>query len=246
MQISLDVVDLLQLQEIWSKRPIVTAFTRLEPRSPRLPSRYDFAIEDLLPRLARLKRSPVWLMRRSQPSDPARMPLCELSDELLTELYPEAESPRQQRQFLFTSAYARFVVAHYRDAITETTSALHTLACARQCRAADFLNHANWPEQGAEEWIPADITDEIRDLDGRYDPAQPGAPATFVIADDFWPLLTKAVPEDIEMAAQLGCVEGEADCGEALRRRLGSLVGLAHTWYRSPSVVGLCYQVHDE
>lgn len=245
MQISLDVVDLLQLQEIWSKRPIVTAFTRLEPRLFRLPSQYAFNIEDLLPRLARLKRSPVWLIRRSQPSDPARLPLCEFTDELLAELYPEATSPAQQRQLLFNSAYCRFVVACYRDTVADTASALQTLAQARRCQAADFLDRFNLPEQGAAEWIPADITDDIRSLDGRYEASEPGAPATFVVADDFWPLLTKAVPEDIEAAAQLGCADNEADCNDAVRRRLEKLVEVANDWYRSPSVVGLCYQVRD-
>src|SRR5215216_8179413 len=103
MRISLDVVDLLQLQEIWSRRPIVTAFTRLETRPSMRPSPDSFKIEDLLPRLSRLKRSPVWLSRRSNPiiTDPARIPLGDLSDEYLQEMYPEAESPVAKRNALF-------------------------------------------------------------------------------------------------------------------------------------------------
>ena len=55
MLVALDIVDLLQLQEIWSKRPIVTAFTRLEIRPPAVLSDADFSIGELLPRLARLR-----------------------------------------------------------------------------------------------------------------------------------------------------------------------------------------------
>ncbi|MEZ4669066.1 MAG: hypothetical protein R3E39_14260 [Anaerolineae bacterium] len=245
MQISLDVVDLLQLQEIWSKRPIVTAFTRLEPRSPYIACRCDFNIDDLMPRLARLKRSPVWLAHRKQPSDPARIPMCELSDDMLVELYPEADSPAIQRHILFTSAYCRFVISSYRDEVFDTAAALHSLAQARRCQPADYLSRTNLPDEGGAEWIPADITDEIRGLDGRYNPEEPGAPATFVVSDDFWPLLTKAEPDDISAAVNMGCDDNETECRELMKGRLEKLIELAHDWYRSPSVVGLCYLVND-
>src|SRR6476469_7167212 len=115
MRISLDVVDMLQLQEIWSRRPIMTAFTRLETRPALRPSDTNFTVEDLVPRLSRLKRSPAWLSRRNSPSmsDPARIPLGDLSDEYLLELYPEVESPAAKRYSLFLSVYNCYLVAHY-------------------------------------------------------------------------------------------------------------------------------------
>src|SRR5215470_12603372 len=115
MQIHLDVVDLLQLHEVWSKRLIVTAFTRLEPRATPVSGLIDFNINELMPRLARLKHSEVWQIKSTnRDKDPARLPMSDLSEDYLSEMYPEAPSAADQRQFLFSSAYNRFVVAHYR------------------------------------------------------------------------------------------------------------------------------------
>src|SRR5690349_10881934 len=109
MQIILDVVDLLQLHEIWSRRPVVTAFTRLEGRQTALPCEVDFNVDQLLPRLARLKHSPTWRMNKANvTNDPARIPLRDLSEDYLSELYPEVDSAAVMRQALFTSAYNRF------------------------------------------------------------------------------------------------------------------------------------------
>ncbi|MBI1277234.1 MAG: hypothetical protein GC179_03805 [Anaerolineaceae bacterium] len=244
MQISLDVVDLLQLQEIWSRRPIVTAFTRLETRSALRPSPDTFKIEDLLPRLSRLKRSPAWLSRRSAPTitDPARIPLGDLSDDYLLEMYPEAESAAVKRSTLFLSVYNCYLVAHYDQSVTYTAAALQLLARVRHLDSSSILDSENLPAQGSPEWIPLNITDEIRSLDDRYDAAEPGAPAAYVVAEDFWPLLLKAASEDFESAAKLAQESADTQFCDVLLQVLTDLSALAHTWYRSPSVVGLCYR----
>ncbi len=244
MRISLDVVDLLQLQEIWSRRPIVTAFTRLEERPTIRPSLETFNVDDLLPRLSRLKRSPAWLSRRgiSLIHDPALVPIGDLSEDQLMELYPEAASPAEKRTVLFESAYNCYLVARYNQPVIPTAAALQLLARVRHVNNIDPLDSSNLPAEGSPEWIPLNITDEIRSLDDRYDTAEPGAPATYVVADDFWSLLLKAVPEDVEAVAQLALESSDAAFCQALREALNDLITLAHTWYRSPSVVGLAYQ----
>jgi hypothetical protein len=244
MRISLDVVDLLQLQEIWSRRPIITAFTRLETRPTLRPSTTNFTVEDLIPRLSRLKRSSAWLSRRNTPtlSDPARIPLGDLSDEYLLELYPEVESPVAKRYSLFLSVYNCYLVAHYERSVIHTAAALQLLARVRRFEGGNILDSAHLPAEGSPEWIPLNITDEIRSLDDRYDSAEPGAPATYVVAEEFWPLLLKAAPEDVDSAAQLAMESSEPTFCEAVRDALNELTTLAHTWYRSPSVVGLAYQ----
>lgn len=244
MQISLDVVDLLQLQEIWSRRPIVTAFTRLESRPTLRPSTDSFSVEELLPRLLRLKYSPAWLSRRgnSTITDPARISLGDLSDEHLLELYPEAESPIAKRYSLFLSVYNCYLVARYEGSVMHTAAALQFLARVRNFDSRQVLDASHLPAQGSPEWIPMNITDEIRGLDDRYEAAEPGAPATYVVAEEFWPLLTKALPEDVDAAVQLAMEVTDAEFCQVMRNALTELMALAHTWYRSPSVVGLSYQ----
>jgi hypothetical protein len=244
MQITLDVVDLLQLQEVWSRRPVVTAFTRLEGRQAVLPCAVDFNVDHLLPRLARLKRSPVWRINKaSVTTDPGRIPMRDLSEDYLNELFPEAESAAAMRQSLFISAYNRFVVAHYRADVGETCRTLHALARIRQIESARCLDNDLLPQQGSPEWIPVDITDEIRSLDERYHPAEPGLPAAYVIADQFWTLFVKATPEEFDASARLICVDQQEDCLDANRQALETMAQVAFAWNRSPSVVGLCYQV---
>lgn len=246
MQIRLDVVDLLQLQEVWSKRPIITAFTRLEPRPAPVSGLIDFNVDELMPRLARLRHSEVWQIKdANRDRDPARLPLSDLSEAYLTEMYPEAPSAADQRQFLFSSAYNRFVVAHYRGMVEQTSQLLKTLSQVRdippdRCLSRDFL-----PLEGSPEWIPATITDEIRSLDGRYDATEPGTPATYVIADDFWTLFVKAVSTDYDAVVRLERAEPDAEAPDVLHKALNSLGEVAYTWNRSPSVVGLCYQTAD-
>jgi hypothetical protein len=243
MQISLDVVDLLQLQEIWSRRPIVTAFSRLETRPPFRPSPDTFRIEDLVPRLARLKRSPAWLSRRSIPpiTDPANIALGDLSDDYLSEMYPEAASPAEKRNALFLSVYNCYLVAHYGQSVANTAAALQLLARARHFEDFIGLDSSNLPVKGSPEWIPLNITDEIRGLDDRYDAAEPFAPSTYVVAEEFWPLLVKAEPEDVDAAVQIARESSDENQSQLLQQILTELIDLAHTWYRSPSVVGLCY-----
>lgn len=244
MQIILDVVDLLQLHEIWSRRPVVTAFTRLEGRQTALPCEVDFNVDQLLPRLARLKHSPTWRMNKANvTNDPARIPLRDLSEDYLSELYPEVDSAAAMRQSLFTSAYNRFVVAHYQADVELTRRNLQTLADVRQVASEYCLGDDMLPPLGSPEWIPADITDEIRGLDERYDSTQPGLPSTYVVADHFWPLLVKASAEELEAAVRLNCAPDETECLEANRQMLEVLGRVAYAWNRSPSVVGLCYQI---
>lgn len=244
MQISLDVVDLLQLQEIWSRRPIVTAFTRLETRPTLRPSPDSFKVDDLIPRLSRLKYSPSWLSRRANntTNDPARIALGDLSDDHLLELYPEAESAKAKRGALFTSAYNCYLVARYDGSVVHTAAALQFLTRARRIERGNFLDSHNMPIEGSPEWIPMTITDEIRGLDDRYDSSEPGAPSTYVVAEEFWPLLLKALPEDVDAAVALAIGASDAEFGAVVRLALQELIALAHTWYRSPSVVGLSYQ----
>jgi hypothetical protein len=242
MQICLDVVDLLQLREIWSQRPIITAFTRLEPRAAASPDDIDFRIEDLMPRLYRLKRSSLWLARGGAANqDPARLPLGDFSEDYLSELYPEAESAKRQRRLLFHAAYQRFVVTQYRGDLDEMRSVLGALADARQMPADECLDALALPREGSPEWIPAEITDDIRGLDTRYNPAEPGTPATYVIADQFWSLLVKVAAEEIDSA--VANTTGDGHSAESIRTALDALTNVAYMWNRSPSVVGLCYQV---
>ncbi len=242
MHLVLDIVDLLQLQEIWSWRPIVTAFSRLERREP-LP-RTDslrFNLAELVPRLSRLRLSPDWQQMRHN-EDPARLPLRDLSDTDLSHLYPEAEAAGL-RQSLFFAAYRCFVMARYQGAVQPTATLLRALAEVRQLAAEAYLDIYALPRQGSPDWIPAEITDEIRCLDTRYQPDEPGTPSAYVIADTFWPLLVKAEGSDLAAAARRasGSLPPEA-CREQLER----LLEVAQMWNRSPSVVGLCYQVQSE
>lgn len=232
MHLSLDVVDLLQLQEIWSWRPIVAAFSRLERREPApIIGAVRFDLNELMPRLARLRHSPDW----QQTNDPARVPIRDLSETDFGLLYPEVDAA-QARQALFCAAYHSFVIARCRGPVALTAALLRALAGARRLDADDYLDTNALPRQGSPDWIPADITDEIRVLDARYRVTEPGTPAAYVVADSFWPLLVKAEEADISAAV------GAAD----QRRLLAALVEAARTWNRSPSVVGLCYQIEVE
>ncbi len=239
MRLRLDIVDLLQLQEIWSRRPVVTAFTRLEGRPAAIPCGENFNVDGLLPRLARLKVSPLWRVKHLN-NDPARVPLHDFSNTHLHELYPEAESGASIRQMLFVSAYSRFVMAHFRGEIEQVCAVFRALAVVRQIDVDDCLDTDIMPRKGSSEWIPADITDEIRSLDVRYKSAEPGLPAAYVVSDSFWSLFVKAEKEDFIRAARNACGSSEeASCMETLM----AMAQVAYAWNRSPSVVGLCYQV---
>jgi hypothetical protein len=246
MQVALDVVDLLQLQEIWSKRPIVTAFTRLESRPPVMLPPVSFGLDELLPRLARLKQSSAWLLKNGRlNADPARVPMAEFSEDFINEMYPESPSAAERRQALFNAVYDRYIVACYRGSVHQTIAALQALGRARQLELDEHLGSDALPLPGSPEWIPFNITDEIRSLDKRYDPVQPGAPATYVVSDAFWPLLVKAAPADIEEVIRLQCASSLPECIESFRALLTALSEVAYMWNRSPSVVGLCYQLSD-
>jgi hypothetical protein len=240
-----DVVDLLQLHEIWGRRPIVTAFARLERRPPQDANGSDFSVERLLPRLVRLRQSAAWQnSRKRHDDDPAQLPLGDFPQDCLCVLYPEVESPRLARQTLFASAYNRFIVTRYQGAVPQTTLLLRTLAQAQQAELRPFLGVDALPASAGEDWIPADLTDDIRSLDTRYRSDQPGTPAAYVIADDFWMLLTKTDDAAVQAAVDRSCAAaGQAGCRETCTQQLQAMITAARTWYRSPSVVGLCYQV---
>lgn len=237
MNLHLDVVDLLQLQEIWSWRPIVVAFSRLERREA-LPGSLRFDLSELMPRLAQLRRSPDWL---HADDDPARLPIRAFSETDLNRLCPDAGADAARRA-LFYAAYERFVIARYRGRVGLTCRLLRALAGAQKLDANDYLDGDDLPHAGSPDWIPADITDEIRGLDARYMSDKPGTPAAYVIADSFWMLLVKAEAADLEAAAERQDERPPADA----RRQLSGLVEVARAWNRSPSVVGLCYQIQSE
>jgi len=246
MALVLDIVDLLQLQELWGRRPIITAFTRLEQRRTSLACAVDFSVDGLILRLSRLKNSPVWRSNRANlANDPARIPLGSLSEEYLNELYPESPSPAAARQALFLSAYNHFVVIQYRGDVRRVQAALRALAGVRGLAPGSFLDASDLPYPGAPDWIPADITDEIRSLDTRYEMAQPDAPATYVVSDEFWTILVKTDADDIQRAAQHSAQGDSALSPGECRQQLAALVEIAQLWNRSPSVVGLCYQVAE-
>jgi hypothetical protein len=237
VNLHLDVVDLLQLQEIWSWRPIVAAFSRLERREA-LPGSLRFDLSELMPRLAQLRRSPDWLHAAD---DPARLPIRAFSEADLNRLCPDAGADAARRA-LFYAAYERFVIARYRGRVGLTCRLLRALAGARKLDADDYLDGDDLPHAGSPDWIPADITDEIRGLDARYIGDKPGTPAAYVIADSFWTLLVKAEAADLEAAAERQDEGAPVDA----HRQLSDLVEVACAWNRSPSVVGLCYQIQSE
>jgi hypothetical protein len=169
--------------------------------------------------------------------------LGDFSDAYLSEMYPEADPISDQRQYLFNLVYDRFIVMRYCASVAQVSVLLKTLAQVRNSDLSGYLGPDDLPLAGSPEWIPLTITDEIRSLDKRYDPMQPGTPATYVVADHFWPLLVKASPAEIEATIRLGCPSNQAECLEETRRLLTGLSEVAYTWNRSPSVVGLCYQI---
>jgi len=246
MKTVFDVVDLLQLQEIWVRRPIVLAFSRLEQNRTVLPCEMNFSIKWLTSRLALLRNSTVWRHNKlEQITDPAQLPMCKLSDEYLAILYPDAESPVALRQSLFQSVYNHFVIMQYVADTAQTLGLLRALAHVRSFTQLSCFNDDNSPLEGSNTWIPVDLVDEIRSMDGRYRIDEINTPATYVISDDFWPLLVKALPEDVNRAVELYCQEEPSQIIGDCTRRLNELAELARAWNRSPSVVGLYYQIMD-
>jgi hypothetical protein len=242
MKTVFDVVDLLQLQEIWVRRPIVLAFSRLEQNRSALPCEMDFSIKWLTPRLALLRNSIAWRHNKlEQFTDPAQLPMCELSDEYLRILY-DAESPTSIRQSLFQSVYNHFVITQYQGDAAQTRGLLRALASARSVALSSCFNEDHSPLEGSNTWIPVDLIDEIRSMDGRYKIDEVNTPAAYVISDDFWPLLVKSQPEDVNQAATLYCQEMPSEIIGDCTRKLNELAELARAWNRSPSVVGLYYQ----
>lgn len=242
-----DVVDLLQLQEIWVRRPIAQAFSRLERRQTELPCPFEFRLKWLMPRLGQLRNSAVWqTSRRETHTDPAQMPMCAFNDSYLEVLYPESASPAQVRRQLFLSVYNHFVISQYQGDAAQTAGLLRALAMIRSVTPGDFMNEDHAPLAGSNFWIPVDLTDEVRALDTRYDSSQPDTPSAYVISESFWPLLVKATPADLQAAAMAYCEGANPSCMDDCLMRLRQLAELAHDWNRSSSVVGLYYQSMDD
>jgi hypothetical protein len=246
MKTVFDVVDLLQLQEIWVRRPIVMAFARLEQHPVSLPCPQNFSIKWLTPRLALLRNSSSWQHNQLEHvTDPAQLPLCEFSDDYLNILYPESEAPAALRQSLFQSVYNHFVITRFQGELEQTRGLLGALATARSMTLYAPLTDDDLPLEGSSYWIPVDLVDEIRLLDTRYKADEIDTPATYVIADEFWPLLVKATPDDINNAVQRYNEGHSNGIAEDSARVLNKLADVARAWNRSPSVVGLYYQIDD-
>ena len=244
MQTVFDVVDLLQLQEIWVRLPIIQAFSRLERRQTALHSPVQFDLRWLMPRLGQIRSSMAWRMSYGNKRvDPAQVPMCALSNSTLEVLFPEHHNPARARKQLFMATYNHFVVAQYRGDQVQTCAMLRALAEIRA--AADCLDDRSMPLVGSNYWIPVDITDEIRALDTRYDSAAPDTPATFVVDERFWPLLVKASADEIQAAVVKYCETADEACLKDSEERLKRLVDLSRDWNRSSSVVGLYYQVAE-
>ena len=238
-----DIVDLLQLQEIWVRLPIAQAYTRLERRQTLLLCPVEFRLKGLMPRLGQLRNSTAWQTNRLEKrTDPALVPMCAMTDAYLEILFPDAESPALARQQLFVSVYNHFVVSQYKGELEQTCALLDMPAAMRGVAPGDCFGSGNQPLEGSGFWIPVDLTDEIRALDSRYDSGQPDTPATYVIAETFWPLLVKATIEEARAVAVSYCGEDGSTCVESCTARLWQLVELARDWNRSSSVVGLYYQ----
>ncbi|MBZ0297621.1 MAG: hypothetical protein K8L99_34005 [Anaerolineae bacterium] len=244
MQTVIDVVDLLQLQETWVRLPIVVAFSRLSQRESIASEEMGFSVEWLQMRLMELRRSfRQDFHRKGVIMDPSKIALSDLSDSYIQVLYPDEESPDVARSHLFDAVYRRYVVERYQGEREYTCDLLRALAQLRPVETEDCLNDRALPEEGSSFWIPADLTDEIRSLDSRYDETEPNTPAAYVIADAFWEMLAKANEEEIEQVtikyAQANVAVDAVEC----QRQLTGLVNIAQMWARSPSVVGLYYQV---
>jgi hypothetical protein len=246
MQISLDVVDLLQLREVWIRLPIIVAYSRLANRTGAIADPTPFLVDDLVVRLARLRHSAVWLSDPlTRGSDPARLPFADLTDDYLAELFPEAESPTAQRWVLFQAIYKRFVVAYCRDSSELTIDAFRLLARVRQFDLHEYVDSSLLPSEGSAEWIPAEIANPIQMLDCRYQADDADAPGTYVVSDDFWPQIAKSTPEDLTAATALWHDPGDDQRAPRMQAMLTRLVDVAVMWQRSPSVVGLCYQLAE-
>lgn len=239
MRAIFDIVDLLQLQEIWVWRPITQAYSRLERRQTAYPCAISFDLKTLMPRLARLRRSLIWNSTFAEKySDPSLIPLCALTDTALEVLFPD-RLPVLARQQLFSSVYNHFVMSRFEEDAVLITDVLANLAAVRSLGPGMCLDEGNRPLAGSDEWIPIDLTDEIRNLDDRYHNDEPGHPAAYVVADDFWQVLARATTAEVDAAVASSAL---LDAHAAYPQRLTELIGLAQDWSRTSSVVGLYYQ----
>lgn len=238
-----DVVDMLQLHEVWARRPIVVAVTRLAQRQSLRPTSIQFSLEHLRPRLSHLRNSAAW--RQHHTTDPAQRALVDLSDEQLSILYPD-----NTRHSVFKAVYDHYLIAHYRGELQRTRRLMEALAATITVDPAECFGERTLPAPGSNFWIPAELTDEVRALNARYRAEEPDTPAACVVAEDFWVLLHKAEPDTITSAVNRYCAHTQNEPYADTVERLSALIELARLWHRSPSVVGIYYQeqernIHD-
>ena len=157
------------------------------------------------------------------------MSIRDLSDDYLGQCTPKSPSGLEVRQSWFRSAYSRFVVAHYHSDAGRDTSHAHDLGACPGYRREECLDADQLPLQGSRESRnPADITDEIRSLDERYDPAKIGLPAAYVIAEQFWMLLVKATPLGNRPVRPIELPSYHSACAENHRLALNNLSEVAY------------------
>ena len=232
-----DVVDMLQLHEVWARRPIVAAVSRLSQRQSIHPTTIEFSLDQLMPRLVRLRHSAAW--RQNREADPADRALVDLNDEQLSILYPEST-----RHSVFKAVYDHYLFARYRGELQQTRQFMEALAATIQVDATTCFGERTLPAPGSNFWIPAELTDEVRALDVRYNTDEPDTPAACVVAEDFWVLLNKAEPDTISRAINRYYATTHDELHANTFERLSALIELAQLWQRSPSVVGVYYQEH--
>lgn len=245
-QIYFDVVDLLQVYEVWVRLPLVKVIPRMEHRQTLHPTPFQFESAALVSGLSALRRSASWqrspLAKAS--TDPGLLAFCQLSEEMLQALFPQLtalETHLSLQQALFHCVYQHYLVDRYTGAVQETQQLLQALSVIRAINTEEYFRPDGEPKEGSDYWIPVDLTDEVRALDTRYDSSAANTPAAYVVDEGFWHLLLKADSNEIDATVWHYCQMDQAaseDCAERLRQ----LVSVAHNWYRSPSVVGLYYQ----
>lgn len=241
-----DVVDLLQVYEVWVRLPITKVVPRMEHRQTAYTPPFQFESAALTSGLSALRRSASWQrspLARST-TDPGLLPFCQLSEDMLTTVFPDLESPLPLQQALFHCVYQHYLVDRYTGAVQETQQILQSLSAIRAINTDEFFRAEGEPKEGSDYWIPVDLTDEVRALDARYNSALANTPATYVVDESFWHLLLKADSNEIDATVWHYCQSNPLaqSASEDCARQLRQLVNVAHNWYRSPSVVGLYYQ----
>lgn len=248
-QIYFDVVDLLQVYEIWVRLPIAKVVPRMEHRQTAYTPPFQFETAALATGLSALRRSASW--QRSPlakaTTDPGLLPFCRLTEDMLSTVFPQLQTHLPLQQALFHCVYQHYLVDRFTGAIQETQQLLQSLSAIRASSLEEFFRGDGEPKEGSDYWIPVDLTDEVRALDVRYDSSAVNTPAAYVVDESFWHLLLKADSNEIDATVWHYSQQNPLPqaASEACAKQLRHLVSVAHNWYRSPSVVGLYYQGLD-